>query len=141
VGLGTDRSGSDDLPGCGTARIRGDVVGGDNVRIQVRETGRRWTRWAALGLGSAAVLGGCATNDDVLALRRDMAALRSEVATLNRANQSARDFTEGRLQKVEADMRGRVESSMKENEGSRVALSQRVEEMATETRFVQGKLE
>jgi len=58
-----------------------------------------------------------ATNDDVLAVRRDMAALRNEVATLTRTNQSAREFTEQRLQKVEAEMRGRVESSMKESEG------------------------
>jgi len=115
--------------------------GGDNVRLDTRETGRRIGWWTLLGLGATALLGGCATNDDVLAVRRDMAALRNEVATLTRANQSARDFTEERLQKVEAEMRGRVESSMKESEGSRVALNQRVEEMTTETRFVQGKLE
>ena len=115
--------------------------GGDNVRLETRDTGRQLAWWAVLGLGAAAFLGGCATNDDVLAVRRDMAALRNEVATLNRSNQSAREFTEERLQKVEAEMRGRVESSMKESEGSRVALNQRVEEMTTETRFVQGKLE
>ena len=105
------------------------------MRLDTRETGRRIGWWTLLGLGAAALLGGCATNDDVLAVRRDMAALRNEVATLTRANQSARDFTEERLQKVEAEMRGRVESSMKESEGSRVALNQRVEEMTTETRL------
>jgi tol-pal system protein YbgF len=96
---------------------------------------------AAVIVGAVTLLGGCATNEDVLAVRRDVATLRNELASVNRANQSARDLTEERLRKVEGDVRGRVESSMKESETSRVALNQRLEELTTETRFVQGKLE
>ena len=92
-------------------------------------------------LGALTFLAGCATNEDILAVRRDMLALRNEVASLSKANQSSRDFTEERLRKVEADVRGRVESSAKESEGSRVALNQRLEELTTETRFAQGKME
>ena len=54
------------------------------MRLDTRETGWQMRRWAVLALGAAALLGGCATNDDVLAVRRDMAALRNDVATLNR---------------------------------------------------------
>ncbi len=121
-------------------RRRGDVVGGDTVRSNIR--GHALEVWGGVGLVAGMLLvGGCVTNEEILAVRRDVAALRSELATLNRANQSARDFTEERLGKLEAEVRGRVESSVKESEGSRVALHQRLEELTTETRFVQGKLE
>jgi tol-pal system protein YbgF len=96
----------------------------------------------AMGFGAGLlILGGCASSGDVDAVRRDVNALRQEVAGLARANEGARAFTEERLSRLERDLRSRFESTVKESEGSRTALSTRLEELGTETRLVQGKLE
>jgi len=92
-------------------------------------------------LTAVLTLGGCATSGDVDGVRRDVAALRQEVAGLAKSNEAARALTEERLGRLEKDLRGRMEAALKEGEGSRVALNTRLEELGTETRFVQGKLE
>ncbi len=104
------------------------------------------------GLAGAALLGvvpliaglvsGCvATGDDIAALRRDLASVRQEMAGMTKAQESARVFTDERLTKLESDFQGRFEATIKETEGSRAALATRLDELATETRLVQGKLE
>jgi len=98
-------------------------------------------RLTTVFLGVLLTLGGCVSNADLDAVRRDVNALRQEEAGLAKANEGARALTEERLTKVENDLRTRFESSVKESEGSRAALSTRLEELATETRLVQGKLE
>ncbi len=89
----------------------------------------------------AGLMGGCATGGDIIALRRDLGSLRQEVAGMAKAQESARVLTDERLAKLEGDFRGRFEATVKETEGSRAALVTRVDELATETRLVQGKLE
>ena len=99
-------------------------------------------RAGAALLGAALVMGGCvATGDDIEAIRRDLAGFRQEMAGMGKAQESARVFTDERLAKVENDLRGRFEATVKETEGSRAALATRLDELATETRLVQGKLE
>jgi tol-pal system protein YbgF len=90
----------------------------------------------------AGLLEGCvATGDDIIALRRDLGSLRQEVAGMAKAQESARVLTDERLGKLEGDFRGSFEATVKETEGSRTALVTRLDELATETRLVQGKLE
>ncbi len=98
-------------------------------------------RVGALLLGGLAALGGCVSSEDLEMVRRDTLSVRKEVAGLAKANESARAFTEERLTKLETDFRTRFESTLKESEGSRAALGSRLDDMATETRLVQGKLE
>lgn len=104
-------------------------------------------RLAAAALPGAVLLiagltAGCvATGDDIQALRRDLNGLRQEMSGMAKAQESARVFTDERLSKLESDFRGRFEASVKETEGSRAALATRLDELATETRLVQGKLE
>ena len=103
---------------------------------------RNGRRAGAALLGAALVMGGCvATGDDIEAIRRDLAGFRQEMAGMGKAQESARVFTDERLAKVENDLRGRFEATVKETEGSRAALGTRLDELATETRLVQGKLE
>ncbi|MEK7205252.1 MAG: hypothetical protein AAB254_07050, partial [candidate division NC10 bacterium] len=103
---------------------------------------RNGRRAGAALLGAALVMGGCvATGDDIAAIRRDLAGLRQEMAGMTKAQESARVFTDDRLGKLESDFRGRFEATVKETEGSRAALATRLDELATETRLVQGKLE
>ncbi len=103
---------------------------------------RNGRRAGAALLGAALVMGGCvATGDDIVAIRRDLAGLRQEMAGMTKAQESARVFTDERLAKLESDFRGRFEATVKETEGSRAALATRLDELATETRLVQGKLE
>ena len=97
-------------------------------------------RMAAGLLGVLVALGGCVSSDDIEAVRRDVAALRQEVAGLAKTNEGARAFTDERLSKLEADLRSRFETTVKEGEGARAALALRLDELATETRLVQGKL-
>ena len=89
----------------------------------------------------AGLLGGCATGGDIAALRRDLASVRQEMTGMTKAQESARVFTDERLTKLESDFQGRFEATVKETEGSRLALATRLDELATETRLVQGKLE
>ena len=90
----------------------------------------------------AGLTAGCvATGDDIQALRRDLGSLRQEMAGMTKAQESARVFTDERLTRLESDFRGRFEATVKETEGSRAALATRLDELATETRLVQGKLE
>jgi tol-pal system protein YbgF len=89
----------------------------------------------------AVLVSGCATGGDIQALRRDLTNLRQEVAGMSKAQESARVFTDERLSKLEGDFQGRFENTLKETEGSRAALATRLDELATETRMVQGKLE
>ena len=90
----------------------------------------------------AGLVGGCvATGDDIAMIRRDLAGLRQEMAGMSKAQESARVFTDDRLAKLESDFQGRFEATVKETEGSRAALGTRLDELATETRLVQGKLE
>jgi tol-pal system protein YbgF len=90
----------------------------------------------------AGLTAGCvATGDDIQALRRDLGGLRQEMSGMAKAQESARVFTDERLTKLESDFRGRFEATVKETEGSRAALATRLDELATETRLVQGKLE
>jgi tol-pal system protein YbgF len=99
-------------------------------------------RVGAALLGAALVMGGCvATGDEITTIRRDLAGLRQEVAGMTKAQESARVLTEERLGKLESDFQGRFEATVKETEGSRAALGTRLDELATETRLVQGKLE
>jgi tol-pal system protein YbgF len=103
---------------------------------------RNGRRAGAALLGAALVMGGCvATGDDIIALRRDLGSLRQEVAGMAKAQESARGLTDERLGKLENDVQGRLEATVKETEGSRAALGTRLDELATETRLVQGKLE
>lgn len=103
---------------------------------------RNGRRAGAALLGAALVMGGCvATGDDIAAIRRDLAGFRQEMAGMGKAQESARVFTDERLAKLENDLRGRFEATVKETEGSRAALGTRLDELATETRLVQGKLE
>ena len=92
-------------------------------------------------MGASTLLAGCGTNEDMMAVQRDIVALRNDLAAQAKANESGKQFTDDRLRKMETDVRSRMESSVKESEGSRVALNQRLEELTTETRFVQGKIE
>src|SRR3970040_2138288 len=88
------------------------------------------------------VMGACvAPGDDIATIRRDLAGFRQEMAGMGKAQESARVFTDERLAKLENDLRGRFEATVKETEGSRAALGTRLDELATETRLVQGKLE
>jgi tol-pal system protein YbgF len=98
-------------------------------------------RMAAGLLGVLVALGGCVSSADIEAVRRDVAALRQEVAGLAKTNEGARAFTDERLSKLEADLRSRFETTVKEGEGARAALALRLDELVTETRLVQGKLE
>jgi tol-pal system protein YbgF len=74
-------------------------------------------------------------------MRRDIAQLRQEMATLAKTNEASRAFTEERLTRLETDLRTRYESSVQESQGSRTALSSRLDDTATEMRMIQGKLE
>jgi tol-pal system protein YbgF len=90
----------------------------------------------------AGLTAGCvATGDDIQALRRDLSSLRQEVSGMAKTQESARGLTEERLTKLESEFSGRFEATVKETEGSRAALATRLDELATETRLVQGKLE
>ncbi|HSD51238.1 MAG TPA: hypothetical protein VLG48_07490, partial [Candidatus Methylomirabilis sp.] len=101
---------------------------------------------AAVFLGAlsliAGLTAGCvATGDDIQALRRNLNSLRQEVSGMAKAQESARGLTDERLTKLESEFSGRFEATVKETEGSRAALATRLDELATETRLVQGKLE
>ncbi|MGE5849438.1 MAG: tol-pal system protein YbgF [Candidatus Methylomirabilota bacterium] len=90
----------------------------------------------------AGLTAGCvATGDDIQALRRDLSSLRQEVSGMAKAQESARVLTDERLSRLESEFSGRFEATVKETEGSRAALATRLDELATETRLVQGKLE
>ena len=108
-----------------------------------RMNGRTRTVWRGVWIfaGISTLLAGCVTDENMMAVQRDIVALRNDLAAQAKANESGKQLTDDRLRKVETDVRSRVESSVKESEGSRVALNQRLEELATETRFVQGKIE
>jgi tol-pal system protein YbgF len=127
----------------GTRRTRGSTGSreGREVRVNTHGKGRIGWRAGAVLLGVLVPLAGCASSEDVSAVRRDVLALRQEVANLSKAGDAARGFTDQRLNKIETDVRSRVESTVKETEGSRAALASRLDELATETRLVQGKLE
>ena len=108
-----------------------------------RMNGRTRTVWRGVWIfaGISTLLAGCVTDENMMVVQRDIVALRNDLAAQAKANESGKQLTDDRLRKVETDVRSRVESSVKESEGSRVALNQRLEELATETRFVQGKIE
>lgn len=99
---------------------------------------QRWGLWIGMG---ALALSGCVSSGDIEALRRDILAVRSDVAAQAKANENSRQLMDERLRKLESEVQNRVESSLRENQNSRVALNQRLEELGTDTRFVQGKLE
>lgn len=101
----------------------------------------RPVRWPLAALAASVLLGGCVSGEEMEAMRRDSANLRREMAQISKSSEANRSLTDERLQRLEREITGRVEETLKEGEGSRVALNQRIEELAIETRFVQGKLE
>jgi tol-pal system protein YbgF len=107
---------------------------------------RRRTGGRLPGIGAAALIGviglaGCQSQNNVEAMRRDMAQLRQEMASLSRANEASRTFTEDRLGRLEAEFKKNFDASVQESQTSRTALSSRLEDTAGEVRTVQGKLE
>ncbi len=116
-------------------------MGGKTVLSHMN--GRARTVWRGIWLfvGASTLLAGCVTDENMMAVQQDIAALRNDLAAQAKADESGKQLTDDRLRKVETDVQSRMESSLKESEGSRLALNQRLEELATETRFVQGKIE
>jgi tol-pal system protein YbgF len=104
---------------------------------------RRGARRLALTLAPVlALLGGCVgTIEDYEVLQRDVQRLRQEVAGMSRSNQAARALIEERLGRLEGDPRPRPDAPAAETGPPAAALHLRLEELAREVRFMQGKLE
>lgn len=87
-------------------------------------------------------LAGCATQDAGLgSTSPDMARFQQDVASLERTTQAGRALAEQRLNRIETDLRREFDSTARQSEDSRSLLNQRLHELLTEFRIVQGKLE
>jgi len=102
---------------------------------------------------------GCATTEDLQSLQREVKDLRLELLALSRTTEGMRAFAEERLGKVEGEFRDRfskeeveqkarlekLRSELKEETrnflSSQANIGARIDELSSETRIVQGKLE
>ncbi len=101
-----------------------------------------------LGLGGLLLGAGCATQDDVALLQRDIDTLRREMTAVSRTSEGSRVITEQRVGQVAADVKaevaramGQAKEEMRTVFQSQTAVGTKLDELAAETRLVQGRIE
>src|SRR5512146_2055706 len=125
----------------GSRNERSSCGGGPHVSERIGSKTRR--RWLALTLSAVlATAGGCVgALDDPETAQRQMDRVRQEIAGISRRTQADREFLDSRLSKLEADAKGRSDSTARDSSASVADLNQRLAELTREMRFMQGKLE
>ena len=75
------------------------------------------------------------------AAQRDVSKISQDMNSLARTNEAARELVDRRLGRLETELRGRVESSLKQTEESRVALQLHLQDLLTEIQHLEGRLD
>jgi tol-pal system protein YbgF len=100
----------------------------------------------------ASILGllaaGCEGDLPVRLMQRDLDSVRSEVAAVSKTAEGERMFTEERIGKLEAELRGTIGKALRERQEalqefmrSQASLSTKLDELAEEARSTRGRVE